>query len=201
MGGRVGAETLPPPRVLDDFESSSAWTALPASGVEMKLSVEPGTRGNALRVDFHFTKGGGYAVLQRKLDLALPANYRFEFQVRGETAPQNLEFKLLDASGENVWWSNRTDYAFPREWRADRIRKRQISFAWGPRGGGELERAAAIEFAITAGSGGRGTVWLDELTLVTLPVPGPPPAPTASASSAVPGRGAALAVDTSASTT
>src|SRR5205823_2745034 len=51
------AQAAPPaPRVLDDFESTSAWTAVPASGVEMKLSSEPGPHGNVLRVDFKFTK-------------------------------------------------------------------------------------------------------------------------------------------------
>ncbi len=188
------------PVMVDDFESSAAWSALPASGVEMSLSVEPGPAGRALRINFHFTKGGGYAVLQRKLDLALPENYRFEFQLRGATAPQNLEFKLLDESGENVWWCNRTNIEFPREWTTQRIRKRQVSFAWGPKGGGELRRAAALEFAITAGSGGKGTVWLDQLVLVPLPVSGPPSPPVASATSQTPGHPAGSTADSSTTT-
>ncbi len=198
--GGVARAALAPPIVVDDFESSAAWSALPASGVEMKLSVEPGPKGRALRVDFNFTKGGGYAVLHRKVDLALPENYRFEFQLRGATAPQNLEFKLLDESGENVWWCNRTNLEFPREWATERIRKRQVSFAWGPKGGGELRHAAALEFAITAGSGGLGTVWLDELTLVPLPVTGPPSPPVASATSHTPGHPAGRAADSSETT-
>src|SRR2546423_15317833 len=94
-------------RILDTFDSTSPWTAVPASGVEMKLTSEPGPHGNALRVDFDFKGGGGYAVLHRKARLDLDPNYRFEFLIRGETQPQNFELKLLDESGENVWWSNR----------------------------------------------------------------------------------------------
>ena len=194
----AATRTTPPaaPTVLlDAFESSSPWTATPASGVDMKLSVEPGPHGNALRVDFTFTKGGGYAVLHRKLALDLPDNYRFEYRLRGETAPQNLEFKLIDDTGENVWWSNRVNFDYPRTWTTDRIRKRQISYAWGPKGGGELRHAAAIEFAITAGSGGSGTVWFDDLTLVPLPVAELPPPPVARATSEKPGRTPAFAVD------
>ena len=191
----AAATPLSQPRVLDDFETSGAWTALPASGVEMKLSTEPGPRGRALRVDFNFKKGGGYAVLHRALDMTLPENYRVEFQLRGEAAPQNLEFKLLDPSGENVWWCNRVNHEFTRDWTTERIRKRQISFAWGPKGGGELERAAALEFAITAGSGGSGTVWFDDLTLVPLPVPTAPPPLIATASSTMPAHAPALALD------
>ena len=188
------------PVVLDDFESSSAWSAAPASGVTMKLASEPGPHGNALRVDFDFHGGGGYAVLHRKLDLDLPENYRFEYSIRGETAPQNLELKLIDDSGENVWWLNRVNFEYPRVWTTDRVRKRQITFAWGPRGGGELHHVAALEFAITAGSGGKGTVWFDDLKLVPLPVPGVPPPVVATASSFVRGHEAAFAVDTLEST-
>ncbi|HXJ69280.1 MAG TPA: coagulation factor 5/8 type domain-containing protein, partial [Verrucomicrobiae bacterium] len=126
------------PVVVDDFQSSSAWSAVPASGVTMKLTAEPGPHGNALRVDFDFHGGGGYAVLHRKLDVDLPENYRFEFSLHGETAPQNLELKLIDDSGENVWWCNQVNFEYPREWTLERVRKRQISFAWGPKGGGEL---------------------------------------------------------------
>ena len=162
------------PVLVDGFETAAGWTAQPADGVEMRLTAEPGETGDALRVDFRFVKGGGYAVLRRALDLELPANYRFTFRVRGDCAPQNLEFKLLDSTGANVWWRNQRDFAFPREWRTVIIRRRQIEFAWGPAGGGELRRVAALEIAITAGSGGRGTVWLDRLELTPLP---PPPAP------------------------
>jgi hypothetical protein len=191
------ATSPPPPVVVDSFESSAAWTAMPASGVEMKLSLEPGVHGSALRVDFRFTKGGGYAVLHRKVELELPEHYAFTYRVRGVTAPQNLEFKLLDETGENVWWRNRTDFVFPERWTEERVRKRQISFAWGPRGGGEIRRVAALEFAITAGSGGEGTVWFDDLTLVPMLPPAAPRPPSASASSEHPAHAAGLAADTS----
>jgi len=195
LAARGRAAPPPAPVRVDDFESSSAWTAMPASGVTMRLSVEPGVNGNALRVDFDFGRGGGYAVLHRAVSLDLPENYVFRYRLRGATAPQNLEFKLLDDSGENVWWWNRPDLAFPSEWSEDRVRRRNIGFAWGPRGGGTLRHAAALEFAITAGSGGRGTVWFDDLELVPLPVPGPPPPLRARATSEAPGHPAAAALD------
>src|SRR5262249_45982476 len=172
-GGRLAGAAIAgappgPAIVVDDFESSAAWSAIPASGVDMKLASERGPHGNALRVDFDFKGGGGYAVLHRKVDLDLSVNYRFAFRVRGEAQPQNLEFKLLDSSGENVWWCNRVRYEYPRDWTTDRVRRRQIAFAWGPKGGGELRHVAAIELAITAGSGGKGTVWFDDLLYVPM---------------------------------
>lgn len=183
-------------RVLDPFEDSAVWTPVPASGVIMKLSTEPGETGRALRVDFDFQKAGGYAVLHRTLDLALPANYRFTVRVRGATAPQSFEFKLIGAGGENVWWKNRRDFVFSRDWETVATRKRQIEFAWGPAGGGEMGHVAAIEFAITVGSGGKGTVWLDELTFEELSPPDATPPPiTARASSELPAGAAGRAAD------
>jgi hypothetical protein len=183
-------------RPVDDFETAGAWRAMPAEGVEMELSTDSGRTGRSLRVDFRFVRGGGYAVVHREVDLALPENYRFRFAVRGECRPQNLEFKLIDSTGANVWWSNQRDFAFRAEWDSVGLRRRHIGFAWGPAGGGEIRRVAAIEFAITAGGGGEGTVWLDDLTLEELPPPDDaPPAPVARASSSAPWHATALAAD------
>ena len=65
------------------------------------------------------------------------------------------------------------------------LKKRHITFAWGPQGGGELKRLASIEFSITAGSGGKGTVWIDALTFTPLePVHAYTGTPVATATSA-----------------
>src|SRR5258706_3426573 len=190
-------EPIPPPapvpqapaQLVDAFESVDGWSARPADGVEMKLSTDDGLHGRALRVDFRFVKGGGYAVLHRDLALDLPENYRFSFQLRGECLPNNLEFKLVDSSGANVWWSNQRNYEFPRAWRRVSLKTRQITFAWGPAGGGEIRHVAAIELAVTAGSGGAGTIWLDDLELTSLPLASATPPPVVvSASSAAPGH-------------
>ncbi|HTL05929.1 MAG TPA: discoidin domain-containing protein [Gemmatimonadales bacterium] len=160
---------LPAPRLIDGFERVDGWTPHPADGVTMRLGSGPGKQGKALRLDFAFT-GGGYAIAHRGLALALPSNYAFSFWLRGEAKPNTLEFKLLDAGGENVWWYTERDRVFDGAWHKVTIRRRQIGFAWGPQGGGSISRVAAIELVITAGAGGgRGTLWFDELTLATLP--------------------------------
>ena len=173
--GAAQADSLAP-RVVDDFEHAAAWTAHPADGVELDLRDDRGRgrRGRALRMDFRFTSGGGYAIARRTLDLVLPPNYAFSLWIRGEAPPNTLEFKLVDPTGENVWWFTERDRAFDGEWHRLTIRKRQIGFAWGPAGGGELRRAATLELVITAGrGGGTGSVWFDDLVLSPLPVYGP----------------------------
>lgn len=188
--GKGGAVVRPgsvvPTTVVDDFDDISAWSAHPADGVTLGLAGDEDVVGRSLRLDVHFVTGGGYAVARRAVSLDLPANYRFRLHVRGDIGPEDLEFKLIDSTGANVWWCNRRNFVFPREWTELTTRKRDITFAWGPLGGGEPRHIASIEFAVTAGSGGQGSVWLDDLTLEELPVPpAVPPRPVASASSGV----------------
>ena len=161
-------QSVPP---LDDFESLAAWSPHPSDGVDLHLAQDAGLHGQAMRLDFDFHAHSGYAIARRKVDLDLPANYEFTFSLRADAPVNNLEFKLIDASGDNVWWVNRRDFAFPRDWKTLSFKKRQISFAWGPAGGGDAHKIAAIEIVVTAGTGGKGTVWIDDLTLTPLPPP------------------------------
>jgi hypothetical protein len=196
-----GTAAEPLVSVVDDFETVDGWSAHPADGVELAIGSDEGARGRALRLDFRFLGGGGYAVARKDFAVNLPENYAFSFQVRGEAPSNHLEFKLIDSTGENVWWSVRRDVEFPGEWQTFIIKKRHLSFAWGPLGGGEIRHVWAIEFAITAGSGGTGTVWIDELTLQPLPPPdATPPKPKVSASSANAYRWPQMAIDGNATT-
>jgi hypothetical protein len=166
-----------PTVLVDGFETVDAWSAHPADGVELKIGSDTGEDGKGMRLDFEFTRGGGYAVARRAVDLELPENYRFRFRMKAKAPVNNLEFKLVDPSGDNVWWLNQRDFHFSEDWQTVTIRKRQISFAWGPQGGGEIRKVAAIELAITAGTGGKGTVWLDDLQLELLPPTSAPQTP------------------------
>jgi hypothetical protein len=159
---------LPPAQrttTLDAFESVNDWRAHPSDGVSLRVSTDSGFRGRAMRLDFDFHGRGGYAVVHRTFNFTVPANYELAFRIHGDSPPNNLELKLIDPSGDNVWWSNTTSFDFPHTWTEVVRKKRQITFAWGPKGGGDLTKVAAIEFAITAGTGGKGTVWIDELQL------------------------------------
>lgn len=165
--------TVSAPILVDDFERAEAWSAHPADGVRLTLAGDRGKTGRALRLDFGFS-GGGYAIARRATALDLPANYAFSFWIRGEAKPNTLEFKLIDRSGENVWWYTEPDRVFDGAWHRVVVRKRQVRFAWGPKGGGDLDHVAAIELVLTAGRGaGSGRIWFDDLTLTPTPDSGP----------------------------
>ena len=183
-------------QVLDSFEMPSNWVAAPSDGVSLTISSDSGHTGKAMRLDFDFQGHGGYAVARKAIRIDLPENYAFTFWIRGEAPANNLEFKLVDSTGDNVWWRNQRNFTFSSEWRKITIRKRQVEFAWGPKGGGEAGHIASIELAITAGSGGKGTVWIDDFRLEPRPPDRPYDLiPGITASSESPGHSARLVLD------
>ncbi|HEX6095109.1 MAG TPA: hypothetical protein VF432_02205 [Thermoanaerobaculia bacterium] len=139
------------------------WKAVPATGVEMKL-----TQSDALRVDFDFRGRAGYAIARRDGRLDLPENFELVFQTKGEAQPNTLEVKFVQ--GDNVWWTTRREYDFPADWRRVSIKKRQLEFAWGPAGPNAPlpQTVDAIELVVTAGSGGKGTVYFKDIELKPL---------------------------------
>jgi hypothetical protein len=197
-GALLGVSAAAPdsPRTIDDFETIAAWKTAPSAGVKLELSSAEGIHGKALRLDFDFAGHAGWAAARRSVDLDLPENYELSFALRGAARANDLEVKLLDASGENVWWSVRRDFEPPSSWTTVRIKKRHFRFAWGPAGGGEIRHAAAIELTVTARAGGAGWIAFDDLTLTPLPPPGPPAhPPVLTASAAQPGFEAPRAMD------
>lgn len=184
-------------RVLDDFASIASWKADASNDVRAVLRAESGADGPALCLDFDFGKVSGYAIARRELPLEFGPNYELGFDVRGDAQPNTLQFKLVDASGENVWWVNRPDFVFVRDWQSLRFKKRHIEFAWGPTPVRTLTKTAAVEFVIASGKGGgKGSVCFRRLTMRSLPADHGPAKPVvAQASSALADAPPALALD------
>jgi hypothetical protein len=173
--------------VLDDCSDAARWEAVTSDGVQLKYSVEPAAdpsreHGTSLRLDFEFASSG-FAGVRRRLPLDLPPNFEISFSLRGVLPRNHIEFKLVDESGENVWWVNRRSVEFPREWANFASRRRHFTYAWGPKRD-PLTKAGSIEFVVASAEGGRGTVWIDDFTFRELPITKPyASTPTAAASS------------------
>ncbi|HEX4985028.1 MAG TPA: discoidin domain-containing protein [Burkholderiales bacterium] len=197
-----------PERMLDAFDDAAAWHVIASDDVRASLRAAPASAGRGLCLDFDFGKVSGYAGLRRDLPIDYPANYEFAFDVRGTAPAATLQFKLTDASGDNVWWATQPAYAFPRDWRRMKLGKRRIAFAWGPAASGpaagrELRHSARLELVVArSGPGNKGSVCFDRLGLHELPAEaaGPVAAASASASSSLPGSPAMQAVDAMADT-
>jgi len=183
---RAMAADPPPLRVLDDFDDITSWRVATSDDVAATLRAAAGQAGNALCVDFDFGAVSGYVSVGRELPMEYPDNFEFSFGLRGDAPANALQFKLVDASGENVWWVNRPEFAFAHEWQHVRFKKRQVSFAWGPAPDRELTSSARIEFVVARGRGsGKGSVCFDRLSFRELPADSsaPPSSAQVSASS------------------
>jgi hypothetical protein len=151
---------MQPDAVLDRFEDLSEWEAIQSG--QARLALVPDS-GSSMRLDFDFQGGGGFVVARKCFALDLPESYAFTFRLRGEAPANIFEFKLVDASGRNVWRYRVESFDFSGAWRTVRVRDSDIDFAWGPLGGGPARKIAAIELVIAAGPGGAGKVWFADL--------------------------------------
>ena len=79
MAATLGTPNAQKPAVIDAFESTNGWTARPSDGVSLRLSTDSGFRGRAMRLDFDFRGGGGYAVAHKAFNFNVPPNYEFTF--------------------------------------------------------------------------------------------------------------------------
>jgi hypothetical protein len=144
--------------------AGATWEKVASAGVDVSLApLASGEAGVRMTYDFH--GGSGWAGVRRDAALEFPDDWTLSLRVRGAGTPNTLEIKFLDASGENVWWARREGFTASAEWQTIAVKKRQVSFAWGPAGGGELRHAAAIEIVLSAGTGGRGFLEVEEPVL------------------------------------
>jgi hypothetical protein len=179
-------------RPLDAFTDLSDWMAVTSGQAKLAITSEPGPHGQAMRLDFDFGSGGGFVVARKPCAFTLPETFAIHFAVRGAAPANKFEFKLVDPAGVNVWRYLDAAFDFATDWREVCIPSSRIDFAWGPAGGGAPADIGAIEFAVAAGPGGQGTLWIADLRLEDRTVYAPP---RLRASGALPGHEPECAMD------
>ncbi|HEX2982479.1 MAG TPA: discoidin domain-containing protein, partial [Ignavibacteriales bacterium] len=157
----ITADFYPQTKIVDDFESIDDWETISSDGVDIQLSQSEGIMGKSAKLDFNFVSGAGYGGFQKTFPLELPENFQFSFYIKADAPSNNLEFKLIDESGDNVWWKNQINFEFPRQWKKITIKKRNIEFAWGPAQDKNLKKVYKLQFMIASFNGGKGSVYFD----------------------------------------
>ncbi len=164
--------------VLDDFRDATAWKATASDQVQASLRRDSD---GSLCLDYNFAGVSGYAVMRRELPMQWPQHFNLLARLKASGAVNDFQFKLLDSSGDNVWWVNRPNAGLPAAQGDVLIRQRHISFAWGPSTDRSLQKTRYVEFVVAAGrQGGQGALCLSRLSLTERhPPPAVWPEPTA----------------------
>ncbi len=144
--------------------SQGGWSAIASTGSQARLCVEPATGGFALRFDFTLASETAFAIARLERAAELPPHYALRFALRGDAAANDLQLKLVDPSA-SVWWWRLPRYQIPPARSELVLRRAGLAFAWGPAGGGEPLRIAAVEVAVQAGHVGAGTLWIEALRI------------------------------------
>lgn len=152
--------------VLDDFRDAAAWKASVSDQVRASLRRDGD---GSLCLDYDFAGVSGYAVMRRELPVQWPAHFDLAARLKSTGAVNDFQFKLVDASGDNVWWVNRpnsTATTLPRSLGEVKLRRRHIDFAWGPATDRSLRQTQFIEWVVAAGrEGGQGSLCVARLSL------------------------------------
>ncbi|MBN8261099.1 MAG: discoidin domain-containing protein [Xanthomonadales bacterium] len=157
------------PRVLDDFDAAAGWEVVASDQVAGTLRTVGAGAGKALCLSYDFHGVSGYVGIRKRIPLAYPGNYAFDLRLRGQGPRNDFQFKLVDASGDNVWWVRKPMFAMPADWTPIQFRKRHIAKAWGPAAETVLASSAMLEFTLASGEGGKGEACFDALGFRALP--------------------------------
>ncbi|MBK8204581.1 MAG: hypothetical protein IPK68_20500 [Bdellovibrionales bacterium] len=132
---------------LDDFENITNWIPHSSGQPRLKLTQREGLNGKALKLDFDFKAALGFVTARKEFSFSLPDDYIICFDFRGNLSIKKFELKLIDQSGQNVWWYNSPHFEISDKWRNLSIKSNQIEFAWGPLGSNSdsITKAGAIE--------------------------------------------------------
>lgn len=140
------------------------WSANAADDSTARLSVAGEPADPTLRFDFSLAGPGSWTIARCAIDAVLPPHYVAVLEVSGQGDPSELQLKLVDASGANVWWWRRRGFVPPPEPTRLDLRRAALEFAWGPASGGEPARLAAVELAL-AGERAAGTLRIHGLRI------------------------------------
>jgi len=149
--------------VLGDVRDVAAWKAIASEQVEAAIRRDAD---GSICLEYDFRSVSGYAVMRRSMPVQWPRAFALRVRIKGRGGVNDFQLKLVDSSGDNVWWVNRPNHAIPRELTDVTFKERHFSFAWGPTADKTLARTETLELAVAAGRDrGKGALCIAEVAL------------------------------------
>ena len=152
---------------LDALPGTGPWGPIASDDVAVETSVG---EGGSLSIAWDFRHHAGYAGAARVQVIEWPENFELAIPLKGDLAGNVLELKFADASNDNVWWARAANLSIPAEGQVLRVRRREVSFAWGPLKDRALTRTVRLELVVTARTGASGALLVGPIELTAKPV-------------------------------
>ena len=157
------AQPAPAGRVVLDLRETGGWQADASEQVGAVLRRDAD---GSICLEYDFDSVSGYAVLRHVLPVQWPPAFALQLRMKGRGAINDFQVKLVDASGDNVWWVNRPRFPLPHSLTDVTFLSRHFSFAWGPTADRTLARTEALELVIAAGQGGKGALCVSRVRVL-----------------------------------
>ncbi len=155
LAALAGSAQAAPGRVVVDIRDTGGWQADASEQVDAALRRD---HDGSVCLEYDFHSVSGYAVMRHTLPVQWPAAFALQLGLKGRGAENDFQMKLVDASGDNVWWVNRPSFPLPSTLTDVTLRNRHFSFAWGPTADRTLARTEALELVVAARKGGKGAL-------------------------------------------
>ena len=110
---------------MSDFAALSEWQPFSSGLVKIQLASED----SSLAMHHDFGGAGGFVVARRLFPMQLPERFRLRLRLRGKGQPNRFELKLVDPTGDNVWWHRRAAVEWSGGWEDWCIESRDIETA------------------------------------------------------------------------
>lgn len=158
--------------LLGGASAQEVWRPIASPGVGVEVRTERFDRGPGFSLNYDFRGQAGFVLAEQKFAQDLPPNFEFSFWIRADGPQNDFEFKLMDPTGNSVWWVKKAAWTWPRTWTRMVIRRSQLVYAWGP-DRTLFPRSGSLQFGVAANAGGKGRVQIADFEYRELPPTAP----------------------------
>lgn len=161
---------------MDTYFEDSSWGAYFSDSSHAEVSSVAGNANGAIQMNYQFPLGAGldqWVNFSRGFGLNLKedSSNGFVFDYKGTGAINQLEIKLHDAQGLvfRAVKPNLTNTGTPAVWKTMRLPYADFQYFTGSSHTFDFRNVSQLEWVISNGNGGSGTVWLNTIQYLKLP--------------------------------
>lgn len=155
---------------VDNCDTLERWKIEGDGGTAYKLLMSMGKEKQAIGMEYDFGSGRWVQIF-KALPIELTEKSVFKFYLKWTGEDNNLEFKVLDQDNSNFGKKMPlSSYGAADSWIEVKIPISELGYWWG---GDDkildMKNIKSVWFAVSVPKGGKGSLWLDSISLELLP--------------------------------